>query len=126
MREWLDELEARTKRFAVASVRFAQQLERLRTVPRSVVWQFVACSTSVGANHRAARRARSDRELVAKLGLVLEEADEAVFWLELVEETVTPPPAGHVELIFEARELRAIFARSCSSARARLARKAGT
>ena len=120
MREWLDLLEARTKRFAVDSIRFARELEDGRLVPRGVIWQFVACATSVGANHRASRQARSDRELAAKLGLVVEEADEAVFWLELIGETATRCPSAQPELLKEAVELRAIFSKGLSTTRRRL------
>jgi four helix bundle protein len=122
MREWLDRLEDRSKAFSIAAVRFAHELEDTRAVPRSVVWQFVASATSVGANHRAARQARSDRELTAKLGLVVEEADETVFWLELIEATAKRLPSHHAELAGEARELKAVFARILASMRARAGR----
>jgi four helix bundle protein len=96
-------------------------LEDGRLVPRSVTWQFVASATSVGANHRASRHARSDRELVAKLGIVLEEADETVFWLELIGETALRCPASQQALLQEAIELRAIFSKSLSTMRGRVA-----
>lgn len=120
MREWLDQLEARSKAFAIDAVRMGRELEENRLVPRTVVWQFIACATSVGANHRASRQARSDRELVAKLGLVVEEADEAVFWLEVITETATRVPNNHSSLLREATELKSIFASGLATMRRRI------
>jgi len=120
MRDWLDQLEARTKAFAVAAIQLGRELEDGRLVPRNVVWQFISSATSVGANHRASRQARSDRELTAKLGVVLEEADETVFWLELIAETATRCPRGHAALFQEANELKRIFAKSVATMRDRL------
>jgi four helix bundle protein len=120
MRDWVDRLEERSRRFAVSAIRMGRELEDGRLVPRNVVWQFIACGTSVGANHRAARQARSDRELAAKLGLIVEEADEAIFWLELIAETATRCPDGHDRLLREANELRAIFAKSLATMRRRI------
>jgi four helix bundle protein len=119
MREWLDQLEDRTKAFAVASVRLAKQLHST-SLPRSVIWQFVDASTAVGANHRASRHARSDKELISKLSVVLEEADETLFWLELIAEVETPAPTGLTSLATEATELRAIFSRSVATMRERV------
>jgi four helix bundle protein len=73
--------------------------------------------SSVAANHRAARRARSRRELISKLSVVAEEADESVFWLELIAEVALREPAGLASLTAEAVELRAIFAKSVSTLR---------
>lgn len=120
VRDWLDQLEARSKAFAVAAIKMGRELEDERLVPRNVVWQFISCTTSVGANHRAARQARSDKELVAKLGVVVEEVDEAVFWLEMIAETATRCPAAQAALLTEARELKAIFAKSLSTMRMRV------
>jgi len=66
--------------------------------------------TSVAANYRAAGRARSKAEFVAKIGVVLEEADETVFWLELLQECAVVKPERLQELLAEANELTAIFA----------------
>ena len=54
------------------------------TLGRAIGNQLVRCGTSVGANYRAACRGRSKAEFIAKLGIVLEEADESEFWLELI------------------------------------------
>ena len=63
--------------------------------------------TSVGANYRAARRARSRREFIAKLGIVEEEADECLYWLELIEEGGILPAPKVVALRKESTELMA-------------------
>ncbi|MDP2391153.1 MAG: four helix bundle protein, partial [Acidobacteriota bacterium] len=75
------------------------------------------CATSVGANYRAACRARSRAEFVAKLGLVVEEIDEAVYWLELLTRGGLAVPATLEGLLDEAQQLRAIFAASYGTAR---------
>ncbi len=120
VREWLDQLEARTKKFAVEAIRLGRELEEERLVPRTVVWQFIDCATSVAANHRASRHARSDKELTAKLGVVVEEADESAFWLELIAETASRRPETHASLLREAIELRTIFAKSLWTMRRRI------
>ena len=73
----------------------------------------------MGANYRAACRARSRAEFIAKVGLVEEEADECGFWLEISQETGLASPAVVEALMKEANELTAIFARSVMTARHR-------
>jgi four helix bundle protein len=79
--------------------------------------QLLRSGTSVGANYRAACRARSKDEFIAKLGIVLEEADESVFWLELIEETGLVGPDKLRSLLNEAEELTAIFVASLRTAK---------
>jgi four helix bundle protein len=111
MRQWILDLENRTKRFAVDVVRCAMDLQSTQ-LPRAIVWQFTDSGTSVGANHRACRRARSTRELTSKLSVVDEEADESVFWLEVMIEVLPDSELRKrlQRLLVEASELRAIFA----------------
>ena len=71
--------------------------------------QALRSSTSVAANYRAVCRARSKAEFVAKIGVVVEEADEAVFWLELLVETAIISQARMNGLLAEANELLSIF-----------------
>jgi len=80
--------------------------------------QLAAAAGSVGANHRAMRRARSRREFSAKLQTVVEEADESVFWLE-VSTTVCSDIDDAQRLLDEARQLRAIFVKARSTNRER-------
>ena len=79
------ELMARTKAFALDVVRAVEDLPRGLTSD-VIGKQLLRAGTSVGANYRAACRARSRREFIAKMGIVEEEADEAQFWLELIVE----------------------------------------
>lgn len=72
--------------------------------------QLIRCAASVGANYRAACRARSRREFVAKLGVVLEEADESVFWIELILELGLVRGERADRLLSEGGELVAIIA----------------
>lgn len=65
--------------------------------------------TSVGANTRSAFRGRSNKEFIAKVGIVIEEADECVYWLELIQETIEHDNTTIQSLIKEADELVAIF-----------------
>ena len=80
-----DELKYRTKQFSLLILNLVEKLPNSIS-SRVVINQLVKSGTSVGANYRAACRARSDREFVAKLNIVLEEADETQYWLEIIEE----------------------------------------
>jgi four helix bundle protein len=76
-----EELRDRTKKFAVRIVKTYRSLPN--TADSQVIGkQLLRCGTSVAANYRAACRSRSRAEWIAKIGLVVEEADETVFWLE--------------------------------------------
>jgi four helix bundle protein len=79
--------------------------------------QLLRSGTSVAANYRAACRARSRREFVFKLGIVEEEADETVFWLEFLSDTGLVAPGRLVNLISEGKELTAIFVASRRTAK---------
>ena len=81
----VEELRKRTQTFAVRVMRMVDQFPR-KTGARVVANQLVRCATSVGANYHIVCRARSKAEFVAKMGIVLEESDECVFWLELIVE----------------------------------------
>ena len=110
------QLKARTKAFAVRIVRLFQALP---TRPDAQVLgkQALRSGTSVAANYRAACRARSKPEFIAKIGVVAEEADETVLWLELLTDAGIVPAAKLEPLMKEARELTAIFTASQNTAR---------
>lgn len=80
------ELQHRTKKLALEIIKLAKQLPNNR-----VGWTFsdqiIRSATSVAANYRAVCRARSDKEFIAKMGIVIEEADETLFWLEMIDES---------------------------------------
>lgn len=105
------DLRDRTRQFSLRIIRLCDQLPT-RPSARVIATQLLRSGTSVGANYRAACRARSNAEFVSKLGIVLEEADESVYWLELLVESGVVPPAKLVPLLKEAQELVAIFAAS--------------
>jgi len=85
--------------------------------------QVLRCATSVAANYRAAGRARSKNEFVAKIGIVVEEADETVFWLEMIRDSGLVPEAKLKPLLSESEELLAIFAASYHHAKSNLQQK---
>jgi four helix bundle protein len=102
------ELLARTKAFALRSLKLVDHLPRTMS-GRAIGNQLVRSATSIGANYRAACRSRSRAEFAAKLGIVAEEADESVYWLELVREAKLLPGPKISALLDEANELTAIF-----------------
>jgi len=80
--------------------------------------QLLRAGTSVAANYRAVCRARSRAEFISKIGVAVEEADETVFWLEILVETGLVPRVQMEKLLAEANELLAILAASQRTARA--------
>jgi len=94
--------------FALRSLRLVDHLPRTMS-GRAIGNQLVRSATSVGANYRAACRSRSRAEFASKLGIVAEEADESVYWLELISEGKVLPEAKVEDLLNEANELTAIF-----------------
>lgn len=112
------DLKARTKQFAVRIIRLYRALPR-NEESRVIGRQLLRSGTSIGANYRAACRARSKAEFVAKLGVVLEEADETVFWLELLPEAGMTRKELISALMQEANELVSIFVASLRTAKGR-------
>jgi len=109
------ELLERTKQFALRIFKLVGALPQ--TIQgRAVAAQLIRSGTSVAANYRAACRARSKPEFVAKLGVVEEEADETAFWLELIIETELLRAAKVKPLLNEASEIVAIMASSKKTA----------
>jgi four helix bundle protein len=111
-----DALKLRTKAFALRVLSLYRSLPRTQEA-RILGTQLLRCSTSIGANYRAACRGRSRAEFLSKLGIVLEEADETVFWLELFQEGKIFPPEKLADLVQEANELVAIFVTSVRTAK---------
>ena len=109
------ELLERTKQFALRIFKLVDALPQ--TIQgRAVAVQLIRSGTSVGANYRAACRARSKPEFIAKLGVVEEEADESAFWLELIMETNLLSATKVEPLASEASEIVAIMASSKKTA----------
>ena len=109
------DLKARTKAFAVRIFTLVDALPK-NVQGRAVANQIIRSGTSVAANYRAACRARSRAEFIAKIGVVEEEADETLFWLELIVETKLLELKRIESLLREADEVVAIMAASRKSA----------
>ncbi|MEP0806711.1 MAG: four helix bundle protein [Chloroflexota bacterium] len=109
-------LKARTKDFALRVIRLVEALPR-KLSSDVLGKQLLRSATSVAANYRAACRARSQAEFVSKLSIVVEEADESLFWLELMAESGLVEASRLQELMKEADELTAIFVVSRATAR---------
>jgi four helix bundle protein len=110
------QLKSRTKQFALRVMRVVDALPKTIS-GRAIGNQLVRAGTSVGANYRAACRGRSRAEFVAKLGIVIEEADECGYWLELIMEADLLPRIKIEPLHTEANELAAIFVASIRTAK---------
>jgi four helix bundle protein len=110
------ELKDRTKRFAVHVIELCRALPPTLDAKR-VGGQLIDAATSVAANYRAACRARSRAEFIAKLGVVLEESDESLFWLELMVDSRLITHARAERLLKEADELTAIFTAAVKTAK---------
>ena len=102
------DLAARTKLFARRVIRLFCALPKA-TAPQVLGKQVLRSGTSVGANYREANRARSKAEFIAKIGDCLKEADETLYWLELLMEEGFVPAKRLQPLVKEADELVAIF-----------------
>ena len=122
MKSEVEALKARTKRFALDTLDFLDVIPPTGT-NRRIIWQLSDSATSVGANYRAACRSRSDAEFAAKIGQVLEESDESLFWLEICEARSLGERTTRARLLKEADELTAIFAASSNTIRAKLMAK---
>jgi four helix bundle protein len=108
------ELKARTKQFALHIMQLVDALPRTLQ-GRTIAKQIIRSATSVAVNYRAACRARSRAEFIAKIGVVKEEADESSFWLELIVHSGLLTEARIRPLLTEAGELVAIMAASRKS-----------
>jgi len=113
-----EELKNRTRQFALHAIRLCDSLPNTRAA-NIVANQLIRSATSVGANYRAACRARSNADFVSKIGITLEEADESVYWMELILEGQMKTDTELSKLIEEGHELVAIFVASSNTARRR-------
>jgi four helix bundle protein len=110
------ELKARTKSFAIRVVGLYRSLPH-STDAQVLGKQLLRSGTSVAANYRAACRSRSKAEFISKMSMLLEEADECAFWLELMAETDTVDAERIQALLKETNELAAIFGASIRTAK---------
>jgi four helix bundle protein len=111
-----EQLRERTKSFALRIVRLFRSLPK-STEAQVMGKQLLRSGTSVAANYRAACRARSRAEFVAKLGIVLEEVGESVLWIEMLIDLEILKKQRSAQLLDEARQLTAIFTASRQTAK---------
>ena|ERR1700680_4003360 len=110
------QLQDRTKKFAVRVIKAFARLpkdEAARVIGR----QFLRSGTSLAANYRATCRARSTADFVSKISVVAEEADETLFWFELLVESELIKPKTVQPLMSECEELLKIFSASLTTAK---------
>ena len=109
MKDYIQEdLDRRTKRFALAVIRLYSALPR-STVCYVLGRQLLGSGTSVGAHYREARRAKSNADLISKIEGALQELDETAYWLELLREAGLALADEVGELVDESNELISIF-----------------
>jgi four helix bundle protein len=116
------DLKKRTKQFGLRVIRLVESLPSTQTA-RTIGNQLLRSGMSVGANYRAACRGRSKADFIAKAGISLEEADECLYWMEMLQEAGIIPADKLKDLMKEADELVAIFTASIKTARAHLNQK---
>jgi len=114
-----NQMKERTKCFSIAILDLVEKLPNSIS-GKIIANQVVRSGTSVGANYRAACRARSDREFLAKMNIVLEESDETQFWLELIEAKKWIDKGDIIQLSVEANQLTSIFVSSIKTVNSRL------
>ena len=109
--DFITALKARTKQFVLDSIRFCKSLPKTEEA-RIIGKQYMRSSSSVGANYRAACRSRSKAEFHSKLSIVVEEADESAFWLEILSDSEIVRAVEISASLKEANEILAIVAKA--------------
>ena len=112
------EMKERTQKFALRVIQLVESLPLRRTAD-ILGRQLLRSGTSVGANYRAACRAKSQADFIAKMGIVEEEADESIYWMELLASAGIVKPDQVRSLINEANEILAMTVTSIRTARKR-------
>jgi len=112
-----DVIKERTKLFALRIIKLVNSLPYNNLAARAIANQLVRSGTLIGANYRSACRSRSKLEFISKIGVVIEEADETVFWLELIIESKLIKQELLMDLFNEANEITAIMVATSKSAK---------
>jgi len=110
------DLKERTKKFALKVIKVVEMLPRGR-IADILGRQLLRSGTSVGANYRSACRARSTADFISKMGVVEEEADETIYWMELLNEAGLVRKDDLISLLDEANQILAITISSIKIAR---------
>src|SRR5438045_8817900 len=113
-----EDLKQRTKAYALRIIRLVDSLPKNRTAD-VIGRQLLRSATSVGANYRAACRAKSTADFIAKMGIVEEEADESLYWMELLIDSSLVPQERLTELMAEGHEIITMTVASIRTARTR-------
>lgn len=116
MKNFAEEFKARTKKFAIDVIIFCKSMPKTEEA-FIIKKQLIKSSTSVAANYRAVCRARSDAEFFSKLSIVVEEADESVFWFEVIAEAKILNNKETERLLNEATEILKIVSKSRKTAK---------
>lgn len=112
---FIKKLKERTRKFAVDMIKFCDSLKTCKA-SSVITYQLVKSATSTGANYRAACRARSKSEFFSKVCIVVEEADESEYWLEVIKEAnLSTDPVELERLTIEASEITKIMAKAKDS-----------
>ena len=111
-----DNLKDRTKKFALRIIKLVDSLPKTLAA-RTIGGQLIRSGTSVPANYRAACRARSNADFIAKVGIVEEETDESAFWIEFLVDARIVKMTLVADLLDEAHQLTAIWVSSIDTAR---------
>lgn len=120
--EIADALKKRTRTFSLRVIRLFRSLPKTEEA-RIIGKQLLRSGTSVGANYRACCRARSPKEFISKMGIVIEETDESLFWLDLLCAAEIFSEARLRDITDEAEQLLRIFVRSADTSRKRYVRR---
>ena len=107
--EFAEQFRNRTKKFVVDNIKLYRSLPKTEEV-RIIGKQLLRSSSSVGANYRAACRARSQAEFHSKISIVVEEADESIFWMEVMIEAEVIQKPQIITLMNEANEILKVTA----------------
>ena len=111
-----EELKARTRAFALRIIRVAESLPETPTA-KIIRNQMLRCGSSVGANYRAACRAKSKADFISKMRIIEEEADETIYWMELLIDADIVRRARIAELLDEADQILSIVISSIKTAK---------
>jgi|ERR1019366_1194178 four helix bundle protein len=112
---FIEQMKLRTKKFAVDIIQFCDSLITVKA-SSVITYQLVKSATSTGANYRAACRARSQNEFYSKVCIVVEEADESEYWLEIIKASSLSRNIEELDrLMIEANEITKIMSKAKSS-----------
>mgnify|MGYP001063213061 FL=1 len=104
----MNDLKTRTKNFTLNTFTLIDTMIQYSVNTKNIMYQLTRSASSVGANYRATIRARSDKEFMAKMNIVLEEIDESLFWMEIIQEKKLANETLLLPLMKEANEITAM------------------